>query len=68
MSRKAWADAQRKFQRERLNPSIKRLRLDFRFKADNIADGLRSAFNEGFLQGYNASNVMHSKKAKSARS
>ena len=63
MSRKLWADAAKKFRRERMNPAVKQLRRDFKLKASHIQTGLMQAFSEGFLSGYNASNEMHSKKA-----
>jgi hypothetical protein len=54
MSQRAWAEAARKFRKVRKFPRNYQFRLDWLTRMND--------FNEGFLQGYNASNVMHSKK------
>lgn len=61
---KALKSSQRKFKRERINEAIFKLRRDLGIKVSQIETGLISSFQEGFIQGYNASNAMWAKKTK----
>ena len=64
MNDKAWTAAARKFRKQRIWPTLLTLREEHDRTSIAFDRAVTTAFNEGFLQGYNASNVMHAKKGK----